>query len=246
MTASLESALLNQVENQIKIHKQRLLATARDHACSSHPLFSYLETAELSVNQCAALLRNYDAHAGVLRRMLLHAAALMPERAVGFILENVRNEYGNGNQEHRHQLQLLSLATLVGVDQEVFDSVRIQPGVRSYIKSVVNYYKPTGKQHPKSLMRPAIAAGAITATEILALEEFRAMQKAFTKHGLADHIWFDHVNVEAEHTDESLALALFFIEVHNASEAVYFGLNAVLEANCSLYDGLLAAACSQE
>lgn len=236
MTASVGSA----VSRKLQMHKQKLLDCARDHECARHPLFDALAQIELSVNQCGALLRNYDAHAAVLRRLLLRAATIMPEKAVGFILENVRNEYGNGKQEHRHELQLLDLAHCAGVSRALFDGAQIQQGVRDYLKTVVEFYNPRG-QFPERFFRPAIAAGAITATEILALEEFRAMQKAFARRNLQNHVWFDHVNVEAEHTDESLALALFFIEEYQQDEAVYFGLNGVLDANCRLYDGLLAA-----
>jgi pyrroloquinoline quinone (PQQ) biosynthesis protein C len=238
MTVSVE----NRLSSELATHQQTILALAQEHACARHPLFAYLQTASLTVNQCAALLRNYDAHATVLRRLLLRAASIMPEKAVGFILENVRNEYGNGRPEHRHQLQLLSLATAVGVDPAAFAGCKIEPGVREYLNVVVKHYYPIGKHgFAAGLLRPAITAGAVTATEIFALEEFRAMQQAFARHGQGDHIWFDHVNVEIEHTDESLALAMFFIEEHQAADAVYFGLRAVLEANCKLYDGLLTA-----
>src|SRR5437016_2291594 len=74
-----------------------LRGLAQSHLCWSHPLFARLEGARLTTEQCAALLRNYDEHAGALRRLLLKAATIMPEEAVTYVLENVRNEYGNGN-----------------------------------------------------------------------------------------------------------------------------------------------------
>lgn len=210
------------------------------HTCASHPLFSCLAEHELNVLQVAALLRNYDAHASVLRRLLLKAVTLMPEAAVGFILENVRNEYGNGRPEDAHQLQLLDLARHAGVRQDLFSSQPIQSGVKQYIKEATKYYFPRGKLYG-GMNRAAIAAGAITATEILALEEFKAMQVAFARLGLQDHIWFDHVKVEAEHTDESIQLAVFFMENYGAHESVQFGLSGLLSANVMLYDGLLSA-----
>lgn len=72
------------------------------HPAWSHPLFARLAQAAsvehmLDAQTLGHFLRNYDAHASHLRRLLLSAATLMPEKAVGYILENVRNEYGNGN-----------------------------------------------------------------------------------------------------------------------------------------------------
>ncbi|HNN64060.1 MAG TPA: hypothetical protein PKH78_13505, partial [Candidatus Obscuribacter sp.] len=77
-----------------------LQAIVAEHPCFKHEMFDRLsslaKTGSLSLKQVASLLKNYDAHASHLRRLLLKAATIMPEEAVGFILENVRNEYGNG------------------------------------------------------------------------------------------------------------------------------------------------------
>jgi hypothetical protein len=64
---------------------------------------------------------------------------------------------------------------------------------------------------------------------------------AFAKLDLAHHIWFHHVTIEAEHSDESLALALHFLHNNDAWQEVEYGMLGVLDANVSLYDGLLAA-----
>jgi hypothetical protein len=219
-----------------------LLDGCSQHACARHELFDTLRVCNITAGQSSAMLKNYDAHATVLRRLLLKAASIMPEEAAGYILENVRNEYGNGNPAWRHQLQLKELAKCAGASAEQFAGEPIQPGVREYIRRIVPLYFPIRAIGlPNGLYRPAVAAGAITATEVMALEEFRAMQHAYRHLGLADHIWFDHVNVEAEHSDESLALALHFIERHGAQEAVMFGMQSVLDANVRLYDGLLSA-----
>ena len=210
------------------------------HPSSSHPLFAYLNICELTSAQIARLLRNYDAHASVLRRLLLKASCIMPEKAVGFILENVRNEYGNGNGNHRHQLQLIDLADKCGVSKYDFATAKISPGIKRYISQITPLYWPLKSKIPKSYFRPAIAAGAITATELMAIQEFKSMQCAFTKLGLGQHVWFDHVNSEVEHADGSLDLALSFIDEYHKQEEVIFGINAVLKANLSLYDGLFA------
>jgi Iron-containing redox enzyme len=237
MSAPVAQSAVTQMEG----YGQALLDRCRQHACASHDLFDYLRSCRISSGQAAALLKNYDAHATVLRRMLLKAASIMPEEAAGFVLENVRNEYGNGNPAWRHQLQLKDLALRAGAGVQQFHTAAIQPGVRAYIRSIVPHYFPLRSAVPAGLYRPAVAAGAITATEVMALEEFRAMQHAFRHLGLSDHIWFDHINVEAEHSQESLALALHFIERCQAKAAVEFGMHAVLDANLHLYDGLLAA-----
>jgi hypothetical protein len=75
----------------------------------------------------------------------------------------------------------------------------------------------------------------------LAIEEFEAMQVAFSSINLQDHIWFDHVEVEVGHSGESLALAHHFMLDERNISAVIFGLNGVLDANLALYDGLLCA-----
>lgn len=218
----------------------RIKAIALDHPCAKHPLFDHLRNDRFEVRQIAAMLRNYDAHASVLRRLLLKAACLMPEPAVGFILENVRNEYGNGDYSKAHQWQLKDLAQQAGVTPEVFNSCRIEAGTKKFIQTAARFYDPKPAS-AANFMRAAVSAGAITATEILALEEFKALQDAFRQFDLQHHIWFDHVSVEAEHTDESIQLAEYFIDRHNATTAVEHGLNGVLDANVHLYDGLLAA-----
>jgi pyrroloquinoline quinone (PQQ) biosynthesis protein C len=219
-------------------HKQRLRRLAESHACAKHPLFDRLGQGKLSVTQAAAVLRNYDAHASVLRRLLLQAATLMPDPAVGFVLENVRNEYGNGNYACNHQGQLLDVAAKAGVSPAMWQAAPMQAGVERFIESVSRLYYPS-EQTP---LREAVAAGAITATELLAIEEFAALQKAFAHFGLSNHVWFDHVLIEQEHSDESLLLALHFMDSSDGLAAVERGMNAVLTANLDLYDGLLAAA----
>lgn len=221
---------------------EKLKEIAYDHACAKHPLFDYLDSAHLTKPQIAAFLANYDAHASLLRRLLLKAATLMPEEAVGYILENVRNEYGNGNPDHRHQLQLFDLGVKAGVTVADLERETIMSGVSDYISAVPHFYFPENTDHPKHLIKPAIAAGAITATEILAIEEFRHMQNSFKFLSLEHHIWFDHVTVECEHSEESVALALFFAKNETGLESVLYGLNSVLDANMNLYSGLLEAA----
>lgn len=220
---------------------QHLRQRALWHRCASHPLFEKLDNVTLTAAMAARLLRNYDAHASALRRLLLLAATIMPEEAVTYVLENVRNEYGNGNPDNRHQLQLIDVAMQAGATREMFDCATIESGVKEYIEAIKPFYYPLAAPHLDGFLRPAIASGAITATEILALEEFKHLQNAFSRLGLAHHIWFDHVTVEMEHADESLALALHFIEHYGAVNEVEHGLDAVLNANLSLYDGLLAA-----
>lgn len=218
----------------------RIKQLALAHSCAQHPLFDYLRSQKLEVRQVAAFLRNYDAHASVLRRLLLKAVSLMPEPVVGFILENVRNEYGNGDYSKAHQWQLKDLALQAGVTDDAFNAAKIELGTRKFIQTATKYYDPKPSSSA-GFMRAAVSAGAITATEILALEEFKALQIAFRQFKLEHHIWFDHVTVEAEHTDESIQLAEYFIDKHNAAKAVEHGLNGVLEANVLLYDGLLNA-----
>lgn len=217
--------------------------TASLHECSSHRLFDALTApAGLTCRQLVALLKNYDVHAAVLRRLLLKAATIMPEEAVGFILENVRNEYGNGDASARHQLQLRDLASHLGCSRDQYEQLPVFPGVIKFVRSAARFYFPVpATLETGPLLRPAIAAGAITATELLAIEEFKAMQVAFAPHGLSHHIWFDHVNVEQEHSQESVALAVYFLERYGDSQAVELGLNGVLNANLDLYDGLLQA-----
>ncbi len=166
----------------------------------------------------------------------------MPEEAVGYILENVRNEYGNGNPDHRHQLQLHDLSVRAGVTVEELKNAPLEAGVKKYMQVVPQLYFPENTALAPVLMFPAISAGAITATEILAIEEFRHMQNSFAFLGLDQHIWFDHVTVEVEHSEDSVALAVFFADTDDGVESVLDGLEGVLDANVHLYDGLLAAA----
>jgi hypothetical protein len=161
----------------------------------------------------------------------------MPESAVGFILENVRNEYGNGSFRQCHQAQLLDLANKSGLTSQAFQEAPIMEGVRSFMKKAPHFYFPRPKQR---FLRAAIAAGAITTTEVLALEEFKALQCAFVSRGLQNHIWFDHVSVEAEHTADSIQLAVHFAE--HSLDAVNVGMTGMLAATNDLYDGLLQAA----
>ena len=216
-----------------------LVAIALAHPCAQHPLFSVLRQSKLSSKTVGALLRNYDVHASVLRRLLLKVAAIMPEQAVGFVLENVRTEYGAGDVSARHQLQLIDLAHKCGVSDKEFVAFPVQEGVKEFVKSVARFYNP--EKIPSHHYKPAIAAGAITATEVLAIEEFKAMQIAFSSYNLQHHIWFDHVEVEVDHSDQSVALAQYFMTSKKNVDSVLYGLNGVLDANMALYDGLLAA-----
>lgn len=215
-----------------------------NHPAWRHPLFEKLRQGHFTVEQAGRLLKNYDAHASQLRRLLLKTTTIMPEKAVGLILENVRNEYGNGREEDRHQLQLQSLAFAVGVSEDDYREFAVEPPVRTFIKDVTPLYFPLkllAKSRSGSLLRKAaIASGSVTATELMAVEEFKALQVAFSQFGQKDHIWFDHVQVECEHSDESVALALYFIENYDDFEAVEFGLSGVLDANLHLYDGLIS------
>lgn len=220
-----------------------LLETARNHACARHDFFEVVRSVKLTPSRAGALLRNYDAHASVLRRLLLKAASIMPELAVGFVLENVRTEFGSGNVDDRHQLQLIDVALQTGISLQEFEAYPVQPGIKRFIKAATPFYYPMQKSHKAKFgkhNRAAISAGAITATEILAIEEFKALQIAFEQFNLQHHIWFDHVTVEVDHTEESLALATYFMQdKRNHTEAVLLGLNGVLDANMALYDGLL-------
>lgn len=165
----------------------------------------------------------------------------MPEPAVGFVLENVRNEYGNGNYADNHQFQLQDVVWQVGISREQYAELPVMPPIKTFIQQVPSFYYPPSGSLPDEFNRAAVASGAITATEVLAIEEFRALQQAFAQFGLQHHIWFNHVTIEEEHSDESVALALYFIENHNAHEAVEHGMKGVLDANVHLYDGLLQA-----
>ncbi len=70
-----------------------MAATAREiaaeHPFARHPLFDYLDRTKLNHQQICSFLANYDAHASLLRRLLLKAATLMPEEAVGYILSRM-------------------------------------------------------------------------------------------------------------------------------------------------------------
>ncbi|CAN5419425.1 hypothetical protein BH11CYA1_BH11CYA1_43030 [soil metagenome] len=226
---------------------QALTDFAQKHTAFEHPLFKALESRKISRSSAGRLLKNYDAHASHLRRLLLKAATIMPESAVGFILENVRNEYGNGVDSDRHQLQLQDVAFSAGVSKSDYRRYSVESSVKTFIKNVTPLYFPLDHHKEKKgiYAKAAIAAGAITATELMAVEEFKALQTAFRQFDLQDHIWFDHVRVEEEHSGDSIALALYFLTRYQSFEAVEFGLNSVLDANIHLYDGLLATLTDQ-
>ncbi len=95
-----------------------------------------------------------------------------------------------------------------GVSVEELQKAPLEAGVKKYMEQVPQFYFPEQIGHESVLMTPAISAGAITATEILAIEEFRHMQNSFAFLGLHQHIWFDHVTVEVEHSEDSVALAV--------------------------------------
>lgn len=209
----------------------RDLASA--HAVSRH---EFLTNLQLNQKQAIQLLSNYDAHATLLRRLLLLAASRMPEPAVGFILENVRNEYGNGDFRDCHQGQLRDLIKHLSKQTNDAISNKVSSGVRSYMKKVTQFYLP---EPECGYYKPAVIAGAISATEIMAMEEFKSLFKAFHRFGLENHRWFDHINVEIEHSDEALMLAEHFLQKSKNQKAVEYGFNGVLAANIHLYDGLL-------
>jgi Iron-containing redox enzyme len=227
--------------SKVESNASHLTVLASQHPCWSHPFFDALVERRLSVKQVAGLLRNYDAHASVLRRLLLKAAGIMPEPAVGYVLENVRNEYGNGDYSLNHQAQLRDVARQAGVSFDQFDSVRIEDGVREFCKRAVGFYTPSPQSVPHGYLKSAVSAGAITATELLAIKEFQCLQIAFAKLDLAHHIWFQHVAIEEAHSGESLDLALHFVDHNDALASIEFGMLGILNANIRLYDGLLAA-----
>lgn len=238
MTALGSDVILDSTQEHLERAQTQLHQLAQTHSCSAHPLFAYLRSETLTRPQIACLLKNYDAHASVLRRLLLKAAAIMPEAAVGYILENVRNEYGNGDYRRNHQAQLQDVAWSAGVSQDEYLAVPIKPEIKRFISEATKFYAPTrANRHYK----PAVAAGAITATELLAIEEFKALQCAFAKLGLAHHIWFHHVTIEEQHSDDSVALALHFMTKPQWHQSVLYGLQGILEANVYLYDGLFSA-----
>lgn len=220
----------------LKITKASYLRDlAKEHEASRHP---FLQNPSLNARQAINVLFNYDAHASLLRRLLLNAAGKMPEAAVGFILENVRNEYGNGDYKNCHQQQLRDLITKLTGMEPGYNAQKVSRGVRQYMKLVVDYYDPE-ENTSNNYYLPAVIAGAISATEIMALDEFRSLHQTFHTFNLENHIWFDHVTVEAEHSDEALCLAEFFLVKNNHKKAVEYGFRGVLDANCYLYDGLM-------
>jgi pyrroloquinoline quinone (PQQ) biosynthesis protein C len=239
------------------LYAQELRSIAERHPCWQHPFFAYLESGNVRAAQLASLLKNYDAHAGLLRRLLLQAASIMPEEAAGFVLENIRNEYGNGNSDHRHQLQLLDVAAKIGASQEQLDTIPLAKGVLQYIATIPAYYAPSQSFNvlnsqdmlqagtlnfaEDNINAAAFSAGAITATEIMAINEFKSMQKTFAQFGLENHIWFNHVTVEVEHSDESIDLAYYFVAKHNKETQVLNGFTKVLDANIHLYEGFLSS-----
>jgi hypothetical protein len=76
-----------------------------------------------------------------------------------------------------------------GVSREDYKSYSVEKSVKTFIKAVTPLYFPidqhTAKHAPQfkeqtsALSKAAIAAGAITATELMAVEEFKALQIAF-------------------------------------------------------------------
>ncbi len=143
-----------------------------------------------------------------------------------------------------HQGQLRDLMFKLAMLAPGVHPDRISSGVRAYMKAVVEFYDPTNAEtNDNSFYLPAVIAGAISATEIMALDEFRSLFHTFHDFKLQKHIWFDHVTVEAEHTDEALALAEYFLASASAKKAVEYGFNGVLDANCHLYDGLMESTC---
>lgn len=205
------------------------------HPVSNH---AFLNDLQIDQKQAMHLLTNYDAHATLLRRLLLLAATRMPEPAVGFILENVRNEYGNGQYSDCHQGQLRDLIHLLSRQTQGVVTGKISPGVRLYMKNILKYYLP---KKNSGYYRPAVIAGAISATEIMAMEEFKSLHKIFIRFNLENHRWFDHLIVEQEHSDEALYLAEYFLGKGGTEikAAVERGFSGVLDANLHLYDGLL-------
>lgn len=221
----------------LKITKASYLRDlAKEHEASSHP---FLQNPTLNIRQAINVLFNYDAHASLLRRLLLNAAGKMPEPAVGFILENVRNEYGNGDYDGCHQGQLRDLINKLERNEPGFKAHRVSDGVRQYMRTVIDYYDPQSDNGTSDFYLPAVIAGAISATEIMAIEEFSSLHKSFHAFNLQNHIWFDHVTVEAEHSDEALCLAEYFLVKNNHKKAVEYGFKGVLDANCHLYNGLM-------
>lgn len=221
----------------LKITKASYLRDlAIGHEVFSHP---FLQSPDLSAEQALHVLFNYDAHASLLRRLLLNAAGKMPEPAVGFILENVRNEYGNGQYSNCHQGQLHDLMQKLSRLAPLAKVQQVSNGIRQYMRMVVEYYDPKSDTSCSDFYLPAVIAGAISATEIMALDEFRSLHKTFHKFNLQTHIWFDHVTVEAEHSDEALCLAEYFLAKNEHKKAVEYGFNGVLDANRYLYDGLM-------
>lgn len=211
-----------------------------EHPCASHKWFELMTQSKIEPDKLLSLLINYDAHATLLRRLLLKSATIMPEAAVGFILENVRTEYGSGDYSKAHQLQLFDLINKLSsmFEVELSPVVReLKPGVRQYLEEISTFYFPEQELN-ESMDLPSIAAGAITATEVLAMKEFVVMQKAFSHYGLDDHIWFNHVEVEQEHAGDSLNLVEYFLNSDTRTfESIEFGIGGVLMCNTSLYDG---------
>lgn len=233
----------NQADSERNIILDRLQSLILEHPVAAHPWFDLMRGPEIKASRLAKLLANYDAHATLLRRLLLKAATLMPEPAVGFILENVRNEYGNGNYEKAHQKQLLNLLELLVKDHcaGVMPDCAVVDGVNQYMAEVPSFYYPEEGLFDEADLA-LVSAGAVTATEILALEEFKALKAAFQPYGLANHIWFDHVTIEAEHANDSMDLVAYFIEQDARSlSAIEVGIGGVLMCNSSLYDGFLEA-----
>lgn len=239
---------LSRIDTETETRAGRIKRLILDHPVASHPWFEHMRTGrvEHTPPQLLNLLLNYDAHATLLRRLLLEAATLMPEPAVGFILENVRNEYGNGDYARAHQGQLLDIVSILerefGLSRD--QEFKLTDGVRAYMEEVPGFYKPDPALHGDFAAIACISAGAVTATEVLALEEFKVLQQAFRPFDLAEHIWFDHVKIESEHAEESLDLIRYFLAVDpdgSTFNLIELGVGGVLLSNTSLYEGFLEA-----
>lgn len=214
-----------------------------EHPIIEHDWFKILHEERVDPERLIKLLFNYDAHAALLRRLLLKACVLMPEGAVGFVLENVRTEYGSGDYSKAHHFQILDLIKKLGetckVDTD--DSLKeISQGVHQYMLEVPSFFSPEELEPEEGMYAPCVSAGAILATEVLAELEFKALQHAFKPFGLHEHIWFNHLTVEKEHADESFNLALYFLnEDDRCMESLEFGIGGILMCNSSLYNGFL-------
>ena len=218
-----------------------------EHPCANHEWFKLMEETQIRPEKLVRFLINYDVHATLLRRLLLKAACIMPEPAVGYILENVRTEYGSGDYKKAHQLQLLDLLKTLAIKfniQVEGEVKKVSEGVRQYLNEIPAFYIPDEESTDgvNTFEAQAISAGAIGATELLAMKEFSSMKRAFDVYSLGDHIWFDHVRHEKEHAEDSFDLIKYFLQLDESNtESIELGIGGVLMCNTSLYDGFLEA-----